>query len=66
MWNHQTACCNVNSFRQTSNSFGKIDAVFGSSAGGCDVCAVNLKRFWCEYSCNPNQADFVQVCVSLS
>jgi hypothetical protein len=65
-WNEKVGCCNKNSFAQTSGSFGKIDAVFGSTAGGCDVCAVNLKRFWCEYSCNPKQADFVQVLELLS
>ena len=27
--------------------------------GGCDICAINLKRFWCEYACSPNQSDFV-------
>jgi hypothetical protein len=23
--------------------------------------AINLKRFWCEYACSPNQADFMKV-----
>ncbi len=60
-WNGQLACCNKNSFIQTTSSFGKIDTVFGGGAGGCDVCAVNLKRFWCEYACSPRQAEFVKV-----
>ena len=29
------------------SSFPKLDIVFGTKNGGCDVCAVNLKRFWC-------------------
>jgi hypothetical protein len=40
-------------------SFKQIDATFGSGGGGCDFCGANLKRFWCQYTCDPNQADFV-------
>lgn len=58
-------CCNDNAFRQTENSFKKIDTVFGSGtsggSGGCDLCAINLKRFWCQYACDPNQTNFVRV-----
>lgn len=25
------------------------------------MCAVNLKRFWCEYACSPRQAEFLKV-----
>jgi hypothetical protein len=60
-WIGKEGCCNYNSFRQTSSSFGKLDTVFGTNGGGCDVCAINLKRFWCTYSCGPNQADYVEV-----
>lgn len=55
----------MNSYRQTQESFLKIDTVFGSStsggSGGCDLCAINLKRFWCQYACDPNQANFTKV-----
>lgn len=64
-WVGKDGCCNMNSFRQTTSSFLKIDTVFGGAAGGCDVCAVNLKRFWCMYSCSPNQSDFVEVLHSI-
>ncbi len=51
----------------TSN-FDIIDFTFGSKGdgggGGCDICAANLKRFWCKYwnsllycyryTCDPN------------
>jgi len=37
--------------------------VFGSQGGGCDVCSINLKRFWCEYACSPRQADFMKTSV---
>jgi hypothetical protein len=36
-------------------NFIQIDTVFGLD---CPVCAVNLKRMWCEYTCNPNKARF--------
>ncbi len=32
-----------------------------SASGGCDICAINAKRFWCEYACSPRQADFLKV-----
>lgn len=59
-------CCNSNSYSQTLVSFQKIDTIFASSttsggSGGCDLCAINLKRFWCMYSCAPNQANFTRV-----
>eukprot|EP00828_Plagiopyla_frontata_P009224 TRINITY_DN14744_c0_g1_i2.p2 TRINITY_DN14744_c0_g1~~TRINITY_DN14744_c0_g1_i2.p2 ORF type:complete len:260 (+),score=31.30 TRINITY_DN14744_c0_g1_i2:95-781(+) len=31
----------------------------GTSLGGCDICGANLKRFWCQFTCSPNQSDFV-------
>lgn len=43
------------------SSYGKIDTVFGNSNGGCDICGVNLKRFWCEYACSPRQSEFMEV-----
>ncbi len=54
-------CCS--GFQNTAliNNFGQIDIVFGSANGGCDVCAVNLKRFWCAYTCSPEQANFTVV-----
>ena len=36
-------------------NFIQIDTVFGID---CPICAVNLKRMWCEYTCNPNKANF--------
>ena len=29
--------------------------------GGCDICAVNLYRFWCHVGCSPKQSEFSQV-----
>lgn len=38
-----------------SANFITSDAVFGDVG----MCAVNLKKLWCEYTCNPNQSQFV-------
>ena len=42
-------------------SFLEIDAIFGFSGNGCDHCAINLKRFWCQYACSPDQSKFLVV-----
>ena len=40
-------CCSHINDVLTEENFKQIDAVFGSDGGGCDICAINLKRFWC-------------------
>jgi hypothetical protein len=56
-------CCTHEAYLQMQDNFLKIDTIFGSSqsggSGGCDLCSINLKRFWCTYACAMNQADFV-------
>jgi len=37
-------------------NYDQLDAVFASD---CPICAVNLKRMWCEYACNPVKANFL-------
>lgn len=37
------------------NNFKTIDSLFGN----CLLCSTNLKRFWCEFTCSPYQAYFV-------
>ncbi len=54
-------CCDVNNDKQQSTSYVEINGVFGYEGGGCDHCAINLKRFWCYYSCSDKQAEFAQV-----
>ena len=54
-------CCDAGNDQQQSKSFTELDGVFSSLGGGCDICAINLKRFWCEYACSPNQAEFTDV-----
>ena len=43
-------------FNYLAANFIQIDTVFGLD---CPVCAMSLKRMWCEYTCNPNKAKFV-------
>ena len=54
-------CCNDFTSDVQASSYGKIDTVFGNSGGGCDICGLNLKRFWCEYACSPRQSEFMSV-----
>jgi hypothetical protein len=60
-YNGKLGCCDLNNDNQQVGSYIEIDGIFGSRGDGCDHCAINLKRFWCEYACSPNQADFVKI-----
>lgn len=60
-YNNKTGCCNFNNDAQQNVSYLQINSLFGFEGGECDHCAINLKRFWCEYACSPNQANFVKV-----
>lgn len=55
-YNGKMGCCNQYNDQQQVQSYPQIDGIFSSLGDGCDICAVNLKRFWCEYACSPNQA----------
>jgi hypothetical protein len=55
-YNDKYACCDINNDRGQIRAYSEIDGVFGSKADACDVCAINLKRFWCEYACSPRQS----------
>ena len=50
-------CCNDDQAEILNANFIQIDTVFGLD---CPICAVNIKRMWCEYTCNPNKANFVK------
>ena len=49
-------CCNQVQLNQIRNNFIDVDIIFGND---CPICGVNLKIFWCEFACNPNQSDFI-------
>lgn len=57
-FSNKLACCNYNQTLLLQNSFESIDLIFGSNYYGCDICAVNLKRFWCQFACDPDQHSF--------
>ncbi len=46
-----------------ANNFRSIDLVFGND---CSICASNLKRMWCDYTCNPNKIEFGNLNLSLT
>ena len=46
-YNGKPACCDSANDQQQIVSYKTIDGIFGSQGGGCDVCGINLKRFWC-------------------
>ena len=52
------ACCSDSQNILLKKNFESLDSVFGASYGGCDICAINLKRLWCEFTCSPNQHEF--------
>ena len=51
-----TVCCNDDQVSIMTSSFQQIDSIFGNSV---PLCGVNLKKLWCEYTCNPNKINFV-------
>lgn len=52
-------CCNDDQNTLMLNSFKLINYTFGSGNSGCDLCGANMRRFWCHFTCNPNQTHFV-------
>lgn len=54
------SCCNDYQLKQLKNNFDALEGIFGGD-GGCDVCVVNLKRFWCYFTCAPNQEEFLKL-----
>lgn len=53
-------CCTEYQLSQLQNNFLAIESIFGGD-GGCDICVINLKRFWCYFTCAPNQAEFIEI-----
>ena len=51
----QLACCSKGQNMLLRSNFDALDSVFGSKYGGCDVCSINLKKFWCHFTCSPDQ-----------
>ena len=49
-------CCSDDSVAIMYHNYKTIDNVFG---GDVPMCALDMKKMWCEYSCNPRMTDFV-------
>ncbi len=52
------SCCDNSQNILLSDNFKSLDQVFGSDYGGCDMCALNIKRLYCQFTCSPNQHMF--------
>ncbi|CAD8198021.1 unnamed protein product [Paramecium pentaurelia] len=51
-------CCTQSQDEGIGSDFLSLDATFGSDG---DICAANMKRFWCAYSCDPRQGEFLKI-----
>jgi len=53
------SCCTDYANSAAYYNYQKIRTAFGNAAAGCDICAANIERFFCYYSCHPQQDKFV-------
>jgi hypothetical protein len=56
---NQPNCCSYFTMVTLAHNLDLIDMTFGNPTSGCSICAMNLKRFWCQYNCSPNQSNFI-------
>jgi len=56
-------CCNDGQNTLLTNQFNLLGLTFGSVGGdgGCDLCAANLMRYFCYYTCSPIQANYMTI-----
>eukprot|EP00744_Colponema_vietnamica_P007108 GILI01010257.1.p2 GENE.GILI01010257.1~~GILI01010257.1.p2 ORF type:complete len:287 (-),score=101.01 GILI01010257.1:305-1105(-) len=53
-------CCNAFQNTQLLKQFKNVDNAFGVlQIGGCPICANNMKKLWCAFTCSPKQDTFV-------
>lgn len=55
------ACCGKVGLEKLKSNFISLESIFGTAVGGCDICVANLKKFWCHFTCHPQQKDFLSV-----
>lgn len=48
-------CCGADTAAILKANFAALDAAF---LDDCNICAVDLKRMWCEYACNQYKGEF--------
>jgi len=54
------SCCTDASNSAALENFQKIGTAFGNAGAGCDLCAANIRRFFCYFGCDPNQSDWMK------
>ena len=52
----QPLCCNDDQIAIMTHNYQQIDSVFGKD---CPLCALNLKKLWCMYTCGPQKVEYV-------
>lgn len=54
-------CCNAQQSETLFISLSLLKSAFGQiPQGGCPACFENARKFWCEFTCSPNQSSFVR------
>ncbi len=54
---NSSVCCSVEQYVTLKSQIQQAAPLFGQ----CPACLNNFKEFWCEFTCSPNQAQFVTV-----
>jgi hypothetical protein len=55
-------CCVATQNLLLNINFAAINFAFANlEAGGCPACAQNVRNFWCQYTCAPDQDSFAVV-----
>ena len=53
------SCCTDASNSAALDNFQKLSTAFGNAGAGCDLCAANIRRFFCYFACDPNQSEYM-------
>ncbi|KAG2372669.1 hypothetical protein C9374_003384 [Naegleria lovaniensis] len=53
----QTVCCNTTQVDKMKDNFVLLDMVFWR----CPACVLNMKKMWCDFTCNNQQDTFVAI-----
>ena len=58
-YDDKPSCCNQFTMQTMQTKLVSVDLTFGNPSTGCSNCANNMKRFFCKYSCDPDQHLFI-------
>ena len=58
---NKKVCCSNRQLYKMIKIFDLIDQTFGSFGQGCDICSLNIKKFWCNFICSPEQNTFLNI-----